>query len=61
MREPPDPDPGSARAGPPCGNCGATSTRFVEGVSTHDLYAEKFVCDSCGHESFRSFGRGSVS
>lgn len=48
------------RPGPVCPHCGG-ETRFAEGVSTHDLFAERFVCSSCGRESYRSFGRGSVS
>jgi hypothetical protein len=47
------------RPGPACSVCGEP-TRFDGGMSTHDLYAERFVCGS-GHETFRSFGRGSVS
>jgi len=48
------------RATPPCSACGS-ATRFDGGVSTHDLYAERFVCTSCGAETYRSFGRGSVT
>jgi hypothetical protein len=48
------------RRGPACPHCGG-ETRFAEGVSTHDLFAERFVCSSCGRETYRSFGRGSVS
>lgn len=47
------------RSAPTCKTCGEP-TRFVEGVSTHDLYAERFECEA-GHETYRSFGRGSVS
>lgn len=43
-----------------CEACGG-ETRFDGGVSTHDLYAQRFVCVSCGRETYRSFGRGSVS
>ena len=53
-------EPERARSGPPCAACGGT-TRFDGGVSTHDLWAERFVCSSCGRETYRSFGRGSVS
>ncbi|HJR19625.1 MAG TPA: hypothetical protein VJ922_07885 [Actinomycetota bacterium] len=49
----------SERTGPACETCGEP-TRFAGGMSTHDLYAERFVCEA-GHESYRSFGRGSVS
>lgn len=49
----------STRSAPLCNTCGDATT-FVEGISTHDLYAEKFRCSS-GHETYRSFGRGSVS
>ena len=49
-----------AGSAPACSRCG-NATTFVEGLSTHDLYAEKFVCGTCGAESYRSFGRGSVS
>ena len=50
---------GEDRSGPACKVCGEP-TRFAEGVSTHDLYAERFVCEA-GHDTYRSFGRGSVS
>jgi hypothetical protein len=56
----PDADSGLGRTGPDCSTCGGV-TRFAGGMSTHDLWAERFVCESCGRESFRSFGRGSVS
>lgn len=64
MDEPSEPGPApaaetSSRAAPACKTCGEP-TRFVEGVSTHDLYAERFVCEA-GHDTYRSFGRGSVS
>jgi len=52
--------PARSRPGPACSACGGV-TRFAGGVSTHDLWAERFVCESCGAESYRSFGRGSVS
>jgi hypothetical protein len=56
-----DPQPVErGRPGPACPACGG-ETRFAGGSSTHDLYAERFVCASCGHETYRSFGRGSVS
>lgn len=42
-----------------CSACGA-NMRFVEGKVTHDLYAEKFECPSCGRVEYRSYGRGSV-
>jgi transposase-like protein len=60
--EPEDAAPAGAqgRKGPACPECGG-ETRFTEGVSTHDLFAERFVCSSCGRETYRSFGRGSVS
>ena len=48
------------RSPPSCDRCGG-ETRFAGGESTHDLYAERFVCSNCGAETFRSFGRGSVS
>ncbi|MEX2556902.1 MAG: hypothetical protein WEB06_14905 [Actinomycetota bacterium] len=53
------PAEGSTRSAPTCERCGEATT-FAEGISTHDLYAEKFLCPS-GHETYRSFGRGSVS
>jgi len=53
-------DRGSGRAPPACATCGGR-TRFAGGESTHDLYAERFVCLECGRETYRSFGRGSVS
>ena len=58
----PSPEASSAarRSPPPCDRCGG-QTRFAGGESTHDLYAERFVCGSCGAETYRSFGRGSVS
>lgn len=56
----PEGEPGLGRVGPECPHCGGV-TRFAGGVSTHDLWAERFVCESCGRETFRSFGRGSVS
>jgi hypothetical protein len=56
----PGEEPGLGRIGPDCSHCGGV-TRFAGGVSTHDLWAERFVCGSCGRETFRSFGRGSVS
>jgi len=34
--------------------------RFDEGRQIHDVWAERFECPSCGHEAFRSYGRGSV-
>ena len=43
-----------------CPACAGTM-RFAGGEATHDLYAERFVCESCGHVAYRSFGRGSVS
>ena len=58
--ETPGGEPGLGRTGPECTHCGGV-TRFTGGVSTHDLWAERFVCESCGRESYRSFGRGSVS
>jgi hypothetical protein len=48
------------RSAPRCDRCGG-ETRFAGGESTHDLYAERFVCVDCGAETYRSFGRGSVS
>lgn len=56
----------SARAGEGTGRairCPACDSMmsFAGGEATHDLYAERFVCPSCGHETYRSFGRGSVS
>ena len=60
---PPDQEPVEDhldRSFPSCAHCGG-ATRFAGGVSTHDLYAERFVCGDCGRESYRSFGRGSVS
>jgi hypothetical protein len=51
---------GPTRAAPRCRACEG-EMRFAGGVSTHDLWAERYVCPSCGHETFRSFGRGSVS
>ena len=56
----PEEEPGLGRIGPDCPHCGGV-TRFSEGVSTHDLWAERFVCEACGRDSYRSFGRGSVS
>ncbi len=54
-------EPGGQRRSPPhCERCGG-ETRFAGGESTHDLYAERFACMDCGAETFRSFGRGSVS
>jgi hypothetical protein len=53
------PAEGSTRSAPLCKRCGEATT-FAEGISTHDLYAEKFLCPA-GHETYRSFGRGSVS
>lgn len=53
-------DRGKGRLGPACPSCGG-ETRFAGGSSTHDLYAERFVCSSCGRETYKSFGRGSVS
>lgn len=52
--------PAPRRSPPACEACGG-ETRFAGGESTHDLYAERFVCANCGAETFRSFGRGSVS
>ena len=52
-------EPGT-RSAPRCAGCGG-QTSFAGGESTHDLWAERFVCRACGHETFRSFGRGSVS
>jgi hypothetical protein len=34
--------------------------RFDGGASTHDLFAERFVCARCGRVEYRSYGRGSV-
>jgi hypothetical protein len=48
------------RSPPSCERCGG-ETRFSGGESTHDLYAERFTCVDCGTDTFRSFGRGSVS
>jgi len=53
-------DRGSERTSPSCATCGGR-TRFAGGESTHDLYAERFICLECGRETYRSFGRGSVS
>ncbi|HEX9775733.1 MAG TPA: hypothetical protein VGB83_09160 [Actinomycetota bacterium] len=53
---------GPSRAGrppPECPSCG-TTMRFDEGRQIHDVWAERFECPSCGHEAFRSYGRGSV-
>jgi ribosomal protein S27AE len=52
--------PEVGRPGPACPSCGG-ATYFAGGEATHDLYAERFVCSSCGREIYRSFGRGSVS
>ena len=43
-----------------CSSCEGTMS-FAGGEATHDLYAERFVCSSCGEVAYRSFGRGSVS
>lgn len=43
-----------------CPTCGH-KMRFEGGSSTHDLWAERYRCPSCGREEYRSFGRGSVS
>ena len=34
--------------------------RFDGGRQIHDLWAELFVCATCGRETYRTFGRGSV-
>jgi hypothetical protein len=52
--------PSGGRTAPACSHCGG-ETMFAGGESTHDLYAERFVCRTCGGETYRSFGRGSVS
>jgi len=49
----------SARAVPVCPTC-ETAMRFAEGRQVHDLFSERFVCDTCGRETYRSYGRGSV-
>lgn len=49
----------AGRRAPNCPQCG-TPMRFEGGTSTHDLWAERYECPTCGAESFRSFGRGSV-
>lgn len=56
-----DDAPEEKPAGKPvlCPACGARM-RFEGGTSTHDLYAEKFVCPECGRVEYRSYGRGSV-
>ena len=44
---------------PTCPNCGTPMT-FESGSQIHDLWAEHFVCETCGRDSYRSYGRGSV-
>jgi hypothetical protein len=34
--------------------------RFDGGESTHDLWAERYTCPTCGRITYRSYGRGSV-
>jgi len=58
---PPDPI-APARAGrpaPTCPDCGAVM-EFKDGKQIHDLWAERFVCGTCGREMYRTYGRGSV-
>jgi hypothetical protein len=33
---------------------------FKDGKQIHDLWAERFVCGTCGREMYRTYGRGSV-
>jgi predicted RNA-binding Zn-ribbon protein involved in translation (DUF1610 family) len=68
VEQPSNPAPGpaavepNAPAGriPRCPSC-VVVMRFADGMATHDLYAERYVCPNCGRETYRSFGRGSVS
>lgn len=57
--EPAEAQPRSARPVPRCRTCDI-EMRFAGGQSTHDLWAERYVCPKCGRETFRSYGRGSV-
>jgi hypothetical protein len=34
--------------------------RFTGGQQVHDVWAERFECDRCGREAYRSYGRGSI-
>lgn len=34
--------------------------RFADGRQVHDNWSERYVCSTCGRETFRSYGRGSV-
>jgi hypothetical protein len=66
VEQPSNPGPAAADPDTPMGRTPRCPTcelpmRFADGVATHDLYAERFVCPNCGRDAYRSFGRGSVS